>query len=101
MSPLGEPAGAVLWEPSPERLRRSQLTRYTDWLARERGLRFDCYEALRRWSVTELEAFWGSIWDYFEVRAIVRRGRGAGRPPDAGHGLVSGSEAQLRRARLP
>jgi acetoacetyl-CoA synthetase len=71
---LSDPAGAVLWEPSPERLRRSQLTRYTDWLARERGLRFDSYEALRSWSITELEAFWGSIWDYFEVRGNRPRG---------------------------
>jgi len=68
LEPLGELAGAVLWEPSAARVRRSQLTPYTDWLARERGVRFDSYEALRSWSITELEAFWGSIWDYFEVR---------------------------------
>jgi acetoacetyl-CoA synthetase len=68
LEPVGEPSGAILWEPSPERVRRSQLTRYTDWLARERGLRFASYEALRIWSITELESFWGSIWEYFEVR---------------------------------
>ena len=69
LSRVGEPSGAILWEPSPERVRRSQLTRYTDWLERERGVRFDSYEALRIWSITELESFWGSIWEYFDVRA--------------------------------
>ncbi|MFZ0385271.1 MAG: acetoacetate--CoA ligase [Solirubrobacteraceae bacterium] len=68
LEPLSEPDGVVLWEPSDAWLRGCQLTRYTDWLARERGLRFDSYEALRGWSIAELEAFWTSIWDYFEVR---------------------------------
>ena len=44
-----------------------QIRLYQDWLARERGLSFDSYDALWRWSVTDLEAFWQSIWDYFEV----------------------------------
>ncbi|HPH15221.1 MAG TPA: acetoacetate--CoA ligase [Burkholderiaceae bacterium] len=44
-----------------------QIRLYQDWLARERGLTFASYDALWRWSVTDLEAFWQSIWDYFEV----------------------------------
>jgi acetoacetyl-CoA synthetase len=64
--PDGEP---VLWEPSAGWRANAQLTRYTDWLARERGRRFDSYEALRRWSVEDLDGFWASIWDVFEVRA--------------------------------
>lgn len=46
-----------------------QIRLYQDWLARERGLQFDDYEALWRWSTTELAAFWQSIWDYFELRS--------------------------------
>jgi acetoacetyl-CoA synthetase len=46
------------------------ITRYTRWLATERDLHFDAgtvegYDALWRWSVTDLPAFWGSIWDHF------------------------------------
>jgi len=53
---------------------KPQILRYTDWLARERGLHFDAtthegYDALWRWSVTDLEAFWRSIWDYFGVES--------------------------------
>jgi len=45
------------------------ITRYQRWLHDQRGLSFDSYDALWRWSVTDLEAFWASIWDYFEVRS--------------------------------
>src|SRR3546814_5227469 len=60
---------AMLWSPSPERRKRSRLRQYMDWLARERGLDFADYDALWRWSVADIEAFWASIWDYFEVVA--------------------------------
>ena len=51
-----------------------QITRYTRWLARQRGLHFDAtttdgYDALWRWSVGDLRAFWGSVWDYFDVQS--------------------------------
>ncbi|AKJ31563.1 acetoacetate--CoA ligase [Caldimonas brevitalea] len=37
---------------------------YQEWLRESRGLSFDSYDALWRWSVTDLDAFWQSIWDY-------------------------------------
>jgi acetoacetyl-CoA synthetase len=58
----------LLWEPSPEAVERATLTRYMAWLERERGLRFADYDELWKWSVRDLEAFWGSIRDYFDVR---------------------------------
>jgi acetoacetyl-CoA synthetase len=48
---------------------RATMTRYMRWLAAERGQPFDDYGALWEWSVTELEDFWASIWDFFEVQA--------------------------------
>jgi acetoacetyl-CoA synthetase len=57
----------ILWTPSPEMVERSQMTRYMRWLADERGVEARDYAALWEWSVTELEGFWASIWDYFEV----------------------------------
>ena len=64
-----QPAPALLWSPTPERISRSQMRRYMDWLARERDLKFPDYDALWRWSVTEIEAFWASLWDYFDIKA--------------------------------
>jgi acetoacetyl-CoA synthetase len=45
------------------------IRRYQDWLRDTRGLAFDDYEALWRWSVTDLAGFWQSIWDYFDLQS--------------------------------
>ncbi|GHF58513.1 acetoacetate--CoA ligase [Seohaeicola zhoushanensis] len=58
----------ILWTPSPERAAASTLSAYMRWLA-ERGLPFDSYQALWDWSVTDLDAFWRSIWEYFGIGA--------------------------------
>ena len=60
--------GDLLWTPSASRLEQANLTHFLTWLAR-RGRRFDSYEALWQWSIDDLEGFWGSLWDYFEIRA--------------------------------
>lgn len=49
----------ILWAPSPEWSERTQLARYTRWLRTERGLRFDDYDSLWRWSTENIDAFWG------------------------------------------
>ena len=41
-----------------------QIRLYQDWLRAQHGLNFDDYEALWRWSVSDQQAFWQSIWDY-------------------------------------
>jgi len=46
-----------------------QIRLYQDWLRDTRGLVFDSYDALWQWSVTDLDAFWQSIWDYFELQS--------------------------------
>lgn len=61
--------GDLLWTPSPERVAKSNVTAYMRWLEKERGLKFSNYEQLWRWSSTDLEAFWQSIWDYFSVQS--------------------------------
>ena len=61
--------GDVLWTPPADARERSNLGRYMSWLEAERGLAFDDYESLHRWSVSDLEGFWGSIWEFFEIHA--------------------------------
>ncbi len=61
--------GTVLWEPGPDARSTSRLGHYMDWLASERGRSFDDYDALHHWSVTDLEGFWQSVWDYCEIEA--------------------------------
>ena len=59
----------LLWEPSRELTETATITCYMRWLAAERGVEAGDYPALWRWSVEELEDFWASIWDFFEVSA--------------------------------
>jgi acetoacetyl-CoA synthetase len=61
--------GELLWMPRPEFALASNVTRYLDWLRTHRGRVLVDYDALWRWSVAEPEAFWGTLWDYFEVRS--------------------------------
>jgi acetoacetyl-CoA synthetase len=46
-----------------------QIRLYQDWLRNARGLSFDSYDALWRWSTKDLAGFWQSIWDYFELQS--------------------------------
>ena len=57
-----------LWQPSAAQVDGRRLTAYRRWLEKERGLRFAGYDELWGWSVTDLEGFWSSIAEYFDVR---------------------------------
>jgi len=51
-----------------------RIRTYLRWLREQRGLHFSAddpvaYDALWRWSTTDLEAFWRSIWDFFDLRS--------------------------------
>ncbi|MEO3742066.1 acetoacetate--CoA ligase [Plantactinospora sp. B5E13] len=61
--------GEVLWTPPADVRDRSRIGAYLRWLRTHRGLEFADYADLWLWSVTDLDAFWRSIWDFFEVRA--------------------------------
>jgi acetoacetyl-CoA synthetase len=61
----------ILWTPSAERIERATLTRYQRWLEETRGLRFDSYEDLWRWSADDLDGFWASIVSFLDVRFSV------------------------------
>lgn len=59
----------ILWQPSEALRRDSNLRHYMDWLAARRTLSFPDYDALWRWSVDDIEAFWASLWEYFRIQA--------------------------------
>jgi len=61
--------GTVLWEPSEEFKANANITGYLDWLRGEKGRDFPDYAALWEWSVTDLEGFWETVWEYGGVKA--------------------------------
>jgi acetoacetyl-CoA synthetase len=46
-----------------------RFTLYRDWLKATRGLAFDHYDDLWRWSTTDLRGFWGSVWAWFDIES--------------------------------
>ncbi len=61
--------GALLWEPSEEWKRDTNFSRYLQFLRRDKGLNFDTYDDLWKWSVTNLEDFWSSMWEFHRIQA--------------------------------
>jgi len=59
----------VLWTPDEARVERAAITRYARWLAETRGVETCGYDELWRWSVSDIEAFWASVWAFFDVQA--------------------------------
>jgi acetoacetyl-CoA synthetase len=67
---MGTPKqGDVLWTPPADARATTRVGHYMDFLRDERGHDFAEYEDLRRWSIEDIEGFWGSLWDYFQIRA--------------------------------
>ncbi|MFO7277576.1 MAG: acetoacetate--CoA ligase [Pseudomonadota bacterium] len=66
--------GELLWKPGRERIEASRIFAFARWLEERRGLKFDVtthagYDALWRWSVTDLEGFWSAIWEFFGMQS--------------------------------
>ncbi|WP_079087736.1 acetoacetate--CoA ligase, partial [Streptomyces scabiei] len=66
-TPYAEP----FWTPDPETAANSRVADFTRWAAgRFGGVAADAdHTALHRWSVTDLERFWGAVWEYFGIEA--------------------------------
>ena len=65
-----------------------RILKFTRWLAEHRGLHFDPttiegYDAMWRWSVNDLEAFWGSVWDHFDIQSPTPHARVLAEPGGA------------------
>jgi acetoacetyl-CoA synthetase len=85
-------AAAPIWRPAPAAIESSELTRYQRWLEARLGRTFEDYRALWEWSTTDLEGFWGSLWDYFEIAASVPYERVLGRRTMPGAEWFPGAE---------
>jgi acetoacetyl-CoA synthetase len=64
-----------LWKPSRQRIAAANLTAFMRSATRRWGAEFADYEALHRWSVTQPERFWTTLWDFAGVVAEKRGAR--------------------------
>jgi acetoacetyl-CoA synthetase len=57
-------ASDALWIPSAKERERSRIGAFMRWLKEHRGLAFEDYEALWRWSTHDLSEFWQALCDF-------------------------------------
>jgi len=59
----------TLWEPSEAFKSKTVIVRYMAWLEEHKNLAFTDYEALREWSVKQIEDFYESIWEFYNIHS--------------------------------
>ncbi|MBI5016094.1 MAG: acetoacetate--CoA ligase [Deltaproteobacteria bacterium] len=59
----------LLWTPSPERIARTNLTRFLEAVNRSTSFALTDYDRLYEWSINQVPAFWEAVWAYADVRA--------------------------------
>ncbi|MBW0114205.1 acetoacetate--CoA ligase [Pseudonocardia abyssalis] len=57
----------VLWSPTADRIEKSALRAYLNWLEEREGRPFPDHDALHAWSVEDVDRFWISLIDYYDV----------------------------------
>ena len=57
----------VLWQPDPDWALFTRMAEFTRWVEADQGLEFADYNALWRWSVAEIEAFWDALARFADV----------------------------------
>lgn len=59
----------ILWKPSEDFIKSSNLKQFEFWLKENKKLTFDSYHQLWEWSNEHLEEFWKSLWEYFDINS--------------------------------
>jgi acetoacetyl-CoA synthetase len=56
--------GKLLWTPSPELVKQSNLARFMEFVNSRYGLKLQDYWGLYRWSTEKIPEFWAAVWDF-------------------------------------
>ena len=58
-----------LWEPSPERIKQANMTRFVEFVNRKFGRDIRSYPELYDWSLERITDFWSALWEFAEIKA--------------------------------
>ena len=58
-----------LWEPSAERKKQANMTRFIQFVNRKFEKDFKDYPELYEWSIQEIPDFWAAFWEFAGIRA--------------------------------
>ena len=61
--------GELLWEPPADARATTRMGRFLDWVHATRKVSLPDYHSAWDWSVEDPEAFWWSVWEFFEIHA--------------------------------
>ncbi|MEW9052898.1 MAG: acetoacetate--CoA ligase [Neobacillus sp.] len=61
--------GKLLWEPPQLLIENSNMNKFRKWLEETRGISFQSYQDLWKWSTTNIEGFWSAIWHFYQIKA--------------------------------
>ncbi len=59
----------LLWEPSEERKRNANITRFMELVNERYGKNLHTYAELHKWSVDYIPEFYATIWDFIGIKA--------------------------------
>ena len=60
--------GRLIWEPSEDRIKNSNMYRFMQIINGKYGHRFSGYSELYQWSVENISDFWESMWEFAGVK---------------------------------
>ncbi len=58
-----------LWEPSEERIKNANITKFIRYVNDKHGVKIDGFHALYDWSIANRADFWAAVWDFGAVIA--------------------------------
>jgi len=61
--------GKLLWQPSEERVKQANTTRFIDFVNRKYGLEISSYGQLYSWSTGKIPDFWAAMWEFGGIKA--------------------------------
>jgi len=61
--------GKMLWKPSEERVKQTNMYRFLQTVNEKFGKNFTDYPSLYDWSVENIPDFWATTWDFVDIKA--------------------------------
>jgi acetoacetyl-CoA synthetase len=61
--------GKLLWKPSDDRIKSSNMFRFLSFVNGKRHQNFTDYGGLYAWSVDRIAEFWADVWEFVGIRA--------------------------------
>jgi acetoacetyl-CoA synthetase len=59
----------MLWKPSEERIKNSNMYRFMSFIHERHGKDFSEYASLYQWSIDHIPDFWASMWEFAGIKA--------------------------------